>query len=68
MEEAPDHGSHVVKELKRGFGASGVDCACCDEKPKVGVDFIRGTEGDAVVMRSISASASSALGEIGGDR
>jgi len=55
MEEAPGHGSDVVKEVERGLDMRVIESASSHEETQVGFDFFCGTVGDAPVVQSISA-------------
>jgi hypothetical protein len=58
VEEAPGDGSDFVEKIKDGLSAADVDGASLSKETKVGVNFLRRTVGDSLVVHPVPAGSS----------
>jgi len=68
MQEAPQHGSDAVEELKSGVGPVSVDRSGCDQQAEVAVNLLGRPVGDSPEMSAIATGSAMAFGEIGRHR
>jgi len=61
VEETPDHGSDLVKEVESGAGLTLVDGTWFDKESEMGVNFFGRTVSDAPVVHSVSTRPTVAL-------